>query len=99
MLWPHWWPVLPLMFIIITYYGVCYALINRVAPEIWIEAMLNAAIMVPVTFVAFLIVRIFVRGRRIRRFKREISDRLLPILDKRAAEQITTPSGARVAPG
>ena len=47
----------------------------------------------------FSIVWTFVKNLRIRRLKREISDKLVPILDERAAEQISTTSGAMVTPG
>jgi hypothetical protein len=58
---------------------------------------MGAAMLVPP--VAFSIVWTFVKNLRIRRLKREISDKLIPIIDERASEQIATTSGAMVTPG
>lgn len=91
----HKWPVLPLMYI--SFWGTVSALLVLRPGDDQAGWTMGAAMLVPP--VAFSIVWTFVKNLRIRRLKREISDKLIPIIDERASEQIATTSGAMVTPG
>jgi len=108
---PHVWPVLPLIFtsLVVGFLHVdtwlSFLFLHPGATQtpqglrgFYGELLLTAAATLVAVSMGFFIACAIVRNLRVRRLKRQMADKLLPILDQRATEQATTPSGARVTP-